>query len=299
MPELPEVETVRRGLSPHLDGNRIEKIEIRRPDLRFPFPPDIVEELTGKIIRKVDRRGKYLLFRMENNSILLNSLGMSGRWTLTGGKESFTPGTFAHGAVIGTGEGPHDHLVIDFQNGLRATYTDARRFGYIHLIKSGISEDQDRFLSVLGPEPLDPNFDAVVLAQNLRNRGSPIKNTLLDQSVVVGLGNIYVNEVLNRSGVSPRRVSSSLVKKNGKPTTRLELIVDQIREVLSEAIDAGGSTLQDFRGVSGDDDLGWFPVNFRVYGREGEACLKPGCSGFVTRIVQSNRSTFYCPTCQR
>ena len=299
MPELPEVETVRRGLSPHLDGNRIEKIEIRRPDLRFPFPPGIVEELTGQIIRKVDRRGKYLLFRMENNSILLNSLGMSGRWTLTGGKVSFTPGTFAHGAVIGTGEGPHDHLVIDFQNGLRATYTDARRFGYIHLIKSGISEDQDRFLRVLGPEPLEPNFDAIKLAQNLRNRGSPIKNTLLDQSVVVGLGNIYVNEVLNRSGVSPRRVSSSLVKKNGKPTARLELIVDQIREVLSEAIDAGGSTLQDFRGVSGDDDLGWFPVNFRVYGREGEACLKPGCSGFVTRIVQSNRSTFYCPTCQR
>ena len=299
MPELPEVETVRRGLSPHLDGNRIEKIEIRRPDLRFPFPPGIVEELTGQIIRKVDRRGKYLLFRMENNSILLNSLGMSGRWTLTGGKVSFTPGTFAHGAVIGTGDGPHDHLVIDFQNGLRATYTDARRFGYIHLIKSGISEDQDRFLRVLGPEPLEPNFDAIKLAQNLRNRGSPIKNTLLDQSVVVGLGNIYVNEVLNRSGVSPRRVSSSLVKKNGKPTTRLELIVDQIREVLSEAIDAGGSTLQDFRGVSGDDDLGWFPVNFRVYGREGEACLKPGCSGFVTRIVQSNRSTFYCPTCQR
>ena len=299
MPELPEVETVRRGLSPHLDGNRIEKIEIRRPDLRFPFPPGIVEELTGQIIRKVDRRGKYLLFRMENNSILLNSLGMSGRWTLTGGKVSFTPGTFAHGAVIGTGDGPHDHLVIDFQNGLRATYTDARRFGYIHLIKSGISEDQDRFLRVLGPEPLEPNFDAIKLAQNLRTRGSPIKNTLLDQSVVVGLGNIYVNEVLNRSGVSPRRVSSSLVKKNGKPTTRLELIVDQIREVLSEAIDAGGSTLQDFRGVSGDDDLGWFPVNFRVYGREGEACLKPGCSGFVTRIVQSNRSTFYCPTCQR
>ena len=182
-----------------MDGNRIEKIEIRRPDLRFPFPPGIVEELTGQIIRKVDRRGKYLLFRMENNSILLNSLGMSGRWTLTGGKVSFTPGTFAHGAVIGTGDGPHDHLVIDFHNGLRATYTDARRFGYIHLIKSGISEDQDRFLRVLGPEPLEPNFDAIKLAQNLRNRGSPIKNTLLDQSVVVGLGNIYVNEVLNLS----------------------------------------------------------------------------------------------------
>ena len=236
---------------------------------------------------------------MENNSILLNSLGMSGRWTLTGEKVSFTPGTFAHGAVIGTGDGPHDHFVMDFQNGLRATYTDARRFGYIHLIKSGISEDEDRFLRVLGPEPLGPNFDANILAQNLRNRSSPIKNTLLDQSVVVGLGNIYVNEVLNRSGVSPRRVSSSLVKKNGRPTPRLQLIVDQIKEVLSEAIDAGGSTLQDFRGVSGDDDLGWFPVNFRVYGREGESCLKPECSGFVRRIVQSNRSTFYCPTCQR
>ena len=299
MPELPEVETVRRGLSPHLDGNRIEKIEIRRPDLRFPFPPNIAEELTGQVIDEVDRRGKYLLFRMENNSILLNSLGMSGRWTLTGEKVSFTPGTFAHGAVIGTGDGPHDHFVMDFQNGLRATYTDARRFGYIHLIKSGISEDEDRFLRVLGPEPLGPNFDADILAQNLRNRSSSIKNTLLDQGVVVGLGNIYVNEVLNRSGVSPRRVSSSLVKKNGKPTPRLKLIVDQIREVLSEAIDAGGSTLQDFRGVSGDDDLGWFPVNFRVYGREGESCLKPECSGFVRRIVQSNRSTFYCPTCQR
>ncbi len=299
MPELPEVETVRRGLSPYLDGNRIDKILIRRPDLRYPFPTDLSEKLDGQMIRNVDRRGKYLLFRMEDGSILLNSLGMSGRWTLTGGDVSFTPGTFAHGAAIGTGDGPHDHLVIDFHDGLRATYTDARRFGYIHLIESGVSEDEDKFLRILGPEPLEPNFDAIELAQNLQNRNSPIKNALLDQRIVVGLGNIYVNEVLNRSGVSPRRISSSLVKKNGKPTKRLELVTIQIREVLEEAINAGGSTLQDFRGVSGDDDLGWFPVNFRVYGREGQDCLKSGCSGIVKRIVQSNRSTFFCAKCQR
>ncbi len=299
MPELPEVETVRRGLSPHLDGNRIQKIEIRRPDLRFPFPEDLSKKLTGEVIRNVGRRGKYLLFRMENGSTLLNSLGMSGRWTLTGGEISFTPGTFAHGAAIGTGDGPHDHLVIDFQDGLRATYTDARRFGYIHLVESGVSEAEDRFLSVLGPEPLEPNFNADILAKNLSKTSSPIKNALLNQSIVVGLGNIYVNEVLNRSGVSPLRISSSLVKKNGKPTKGLELVTNQIRAVLLEAIDAGGSTLQDFRGVSGDDDLGWFPVNFRVYGREGEKCLKSGCSGIVKRIVQSNRSTFFCAQCQR
>ena len=148
MPELPEVETVRRGLSPHLDGNRIDKILIRRPDLRYPFPTNLSEKLDGQMIRNVDRRGKYLLFRMEDGSILLNSLGMSGRWTLTGGDVSFTPGTFAHGAAIGTGDGPHDHLVIDFHDGLRATYTDARRFGYIHLIESGVSEDEDKFLQI-------------------------------------------------------------------------------------------------------------------------------------------------------
>ncbi len=299
MPELPEVETVRRGLSAHIDGNEIKKVEIRRPDLRFPFPEGLGQHLIGSVIQRVDRRGKYLLFRMDDDSILLNSLGMSGRWTLTGRSISFTPGTFAHGAVIGTGDGPHDHFVIDFKDGLRATYTDARRFGYIHLIESGVSEKEDRFLSVLGPEPLSHNFDATVLAKNLRNRKSPIKNALLDQSIVVGLGNIYVNEVLNRSGVSPQRLASTLVKKNGGPTNRLGLITNEIKEVLLEAIDAGGSTLQDFRGVSGEDDVGWFPVNFRVYGREGQACLKSECSGVVKRIVQSNRSTFFCPQCQR
>ena len=299
MPELPEVETVRRGLSPHLEGKSIVNVDIRRPDLRFPFAKDLDKRLTGLKIRTIDRRGKYLLIRLDDDSILLNSVGMSGRWTMTGEGIAFTPGTFAHGAVIGTGDGPHDHFVLNIEGGIRATYTDARRFGYIHFIESDVNEEDDRFLSVLGPEPMSQDFDATVLAKNLKNRSGPIKNTLLDQSVVAGLGNIYVNEVLNRTGISPRRISSTLVRKNGSPTSRLELLVEQIQEVLSDAIEAGGSTLQDFRGVSGEDDLGWFPVNFRVYGREGLPCVRDDCSGIVQRIVQANRSTFFCPSCQR
>ena len=298
MPELPEVETVRRGLAPHLEQRIIKRVILRRPDLRFPFPDGLAERIEGKQVQRIERRGKYLVFQIQGDIILLNSLGMSGRWTLSGPGIAFTPGTFAHGASIGTGDGPHDHLVMEFDGGIRATYTDARRFGYVHLIEPGCM-DADPFLRVLGPDPLDSMFDAKILADRLRGRKTPMKSALLNQSIVAGLGNIYVSEILHRAGVSPRRTSMTLVRKDGSPTERLERIVAETRVVLKQAIEAGGSTLQDFRGVAGEDEVGWFPVNFRVYGREGEFCKSEACSDTIRRIVQSNRSTFFCPSCQK
>ena len=298
MPELPEVETVRRGLAPHLEQRTIKRVILRRADLRFPFPDGLAERIEGKQVQRIKRRGKYLVFQIQGDIILLNSLGMSGRWTLSGPGIAFTPGTFAHGASIGTGDGPHDHLVMEFEGGIRATYTDARRFGYVHLIEPGCM-DADPFLRVLGPDPLNSMFDAKILADRLRGRKTPMKSALLNQSIVAGLGNIYVSEILHRAGVSPRRTAMTLVRKDGSPTERLERIVTETRVVLEQAIEAGGSTLQDFRGVAGEDEVGWFPVNFRVYGREGEFCKSEVCSDTVRRIVQSNRSTFFCPSCQK
>ena len=296
MPELPEVETVRRGLTQHLVGRRVVDLQLRRGDLRFPFPDDFKELIEGSEITSIDRRAKYLLIRLNNGITWLSHLGMSGRWTLIGEGKKGSPGRFSHGAVIGSGDGPHDWVVAHLDDGGKAVYSDHRRFGIMDCFPTEY-QLENRFILNLGPEPTPDSLSPMELAESLRGRRTPIKSALLDQRVVAGLGNIYVCEILHRSGVSPRRTASNVAGESGV-SKRIERITYNTHAVITEAIDAGGSTLQDFRGVDGDDSLGYFPHNFGVYGREGEECTKSGCEGKVRRIVQSNRSTFYCPKCQ-
>lgn len=278
MPELPEVETVRRGLIPFLEGQRIHAVELRRPDLRFPFPEGLAQDLEGRVVKSIDRRAKYLLLRLDDGATLLSHLGMSGVWT-TIEPEDLT-------AV--SGQGKHDHFVLHREDGGMAVYADPRRFGVIDLFR-----DSHQMLDGLGPEPDD--LTTAQLCQNLRGRNTPMKTALLDQRVVAGLGNIYVCEILHRAGVSPRRKASTVAGKSR--TVRAERIVDATHQVIADAIAAGGSTLSDgqFTGVGGE--LGYFPHEFRVYGREGEHCRD--CDAVILRITQSGRSTFYCPRCQR
>ena len=296
MPELPEVETVRRGLASHLVGRKVAELQLRRGDLRFPFPDNFKDRIEGSEIISIDRRAKYLLIRLKNGITWLSHLGMSGRWTLIGDDRRGIPGRFSHGAAIGTGDGPHDWVVAHLDDGGRAVYSDHRRFGIMDCFPTEL-QDENRFISNLGPEPTPDHLSPIDLARALRGRRTPIKNALLDQRIVAGLGNIYVCEILHRSGVSPRRMASNVAGRSGV-SKRVERITYNTHAVITEAIDAGGSTLQDFRGVDGDDSLGYFPHNFGAYGREGEECIKPGCDGKISRIVQSNRSTFYCPSCQ-
>ena len=296
MPELPEVETVRRGLASHLVGRKVAELQLRRDDLRFPFPDNFKDRIEGSEIISIDRRAKYLLIRLKNGITWLSHLGMSGRWTLIGDDRRGTPGRFSHGAAIGTGDGPHDWVVAHLDDGGRAVYSDHRRFGIMDCFPTEL-QDENRFISNLGPEPTPDHLSPIDLARALRGRRTPIKNALLDQRIVAGLGNIYVCEILHRSGVSPRRMASNVAGRSGV-SKRVERITYNTHAVITEAIDAGGSTLQDFRGVDGDDSLGYFPHNFGAYGRDGEECTKPDCDGKIRRIVQSNRSTFYCPNCQ-
>lgn len=282
MPELPEVETVRRGLERHLLGRRIERVEVRRPDLRGPLPPAMDESLRGCRVERIDRRAKYLLVRLDNDSTWMVHLGMSGRFTLS----PSDPGE----------PGKHDHVLLWLDDGGHAAYNDPRRFGSMDLVPTP-SSAAHRSLASLGPEPLSEEFDAGVLCAALTGRKTPIKAALLDQRVVAGLGNIYVCEILYRAGISPRRSAASVAGSGERPTRRAERIVEETRAVLDEAIAAGGSTLRDFAGVDGE--LGYFPHSFRVYGREGEPCPSTGCSSRIERIVQSNRSTFFCTRCQR
>ena len=297
MPELPEVETVRRGLTHHLVGRRVIDLQLRRMDLRFPFPNDFKESIEGSEITSIDRRAKYLLIRLNNGITWLSHLGMSGRWTLIGEGRKGSPGRFSHGAVIGSGDGPHDWVVAHLDDGGKAVYSDHRRFGIMDCFPTELQQE-NRFISNLGPEPTPDHLTPADLAESLRGRRTPIKSALLDQRIVAGLGNIYVCEILHRSGVSPRRTASNVSGRSGV-SKRVERITYNTHAVITEAIDAGGSTLQDFRGVDGDDSLGYFPHNFGAYGRDGEECTKPDCDGKIRRIVQSNRSTFYCPGCQR
>ena len=304
MPELPEVETVRKGLIQGMLNKTFEDVLVRREGLRYPFPDDLAT-LAGTTVVNVRRRAKYLLIDLSDDRVLLSHLGMSGRYplfdsdraaaakpllrTVNGGVPVST-----FGDETGHG-GKHDHLEFVFTDGSRAVYTDPRRFGIIDLFPSS-AEASHKLLASLGPEPFDP-WDAKQLANRLQGRKTPIKLALLDQKTVVGVGNIYVCESLFRAGLSPRREAGGLVRKNGSPTKRLEALVDHIKDVIREAIEAGGSTLNDFASVDGT--LGYFAHQFAVYGREGQPCEKLGCGGVVRRIVQSNRSTFYCPTCQR
>ncbi len=301
MPELPEVETVRRGLEPAMAGKRITRALAKRPDLRFPLPERFAERLTGRRVMHLGRRAKYLLVHLDGGEVLLSHLGMSGRFTIwppKGKGAASSPGDFAlEGTMAGPdGAGPHDHIVLDMEDGTRIVYSDHRRFGYMDLI--GEAElAQSKHLASLGPEPLGNEFNAAFLAQRFAGKKAPLKAALLDQHVVAGLGNIYVCEALHRAGLSPRRQAGTLSARGGLPTERLERLTRAVREVIAEAIEAGGSTLRDY--AQTDGTLGYFQHRFAVYDREGESCSKPGCKGRVTRIVQSGRSSFFCGTCQR
>jgi len=288
MPELPEVETVRQGLTPVMEGRVITRLEQRRPNLRFPFPDKFENHLTGRRVVRLGRRAKYLLIHLDDESVVISHLGMSGRFTIC------SPGVVVEGSPDGTGA--HDHVVFHMEGGTRIVYTDHRRFGYMDLVAEAELETC-KHLSGLGPEPNGNAFSSESLMEALRGKRSPIKSALLDQRVVAGLGNIYVCEALYRAKISPKRLANTLVGKSSKPSARVERLVPVIRDVISEAIEAGGSTLRDYAQVDGE--LGYFQHAFQVYGREGEACLTKGCTSSVARIVQSGRSSFYCPSCQR
>lgn len=287
MPELPEVETVRRGLLPVMDGKIITAADIRRPDLRWPFPERMADRLTGQTVLALRRRSKYILVDLSSGETLLIHLGMSGRILISQTGVTTTPGTFHHSHPA---PAKHDHVVLDLSNGARITFNDARRFGAMDLAPT-VSVEAHRMLSGLGPEPLGNGFDDPYLREALRGRNTPIKSALLDQRLIAGLGNIYVCEALFRAHISPRRPAGGL---SAADVARL---VPIIRDVLTDAIAAGGSSLRDFRQTDGE--LGYFQHSFDVYGREGEPCKGPGCSGTIDRLVQSGRSSFHCPLCQR
>jgi len=281
MPELPEVETVRRGLAPHLEGRVIARIEARRPDLRWPLPPDLVQVVTGARVTGLRRRSKYILVDLEGRGSILLHLGMSGRMLI----EDAVQSDFHRDPAILP---RHDHVVFWNDLGTRITFNDARRFGMVDLVAEG---SEHPMLAHLGPEPLSEGFTAEVLIRALAGRRMPIKAALLDQRIVAGLGNIYVSEALSRAGIDPRRLGGEVTQAEAAS------LVGHIRDVLEEAIAAGGSSLRDHRQASGE--LGYFQHSFRVYGREGAPCPTPGCGGTVERIVQSGRSSFFCPNCQK
>jgi len=299
LPELPEVETVRSGLEQAMVGRMITKVILRREGLRFPFPTDFERTVTGTRVESIRRRAKYLLIDLDDGRIILSHLGMSGRYTLFDDTKVRTYSQSENGmSRFGTAtgfDGRHDHVEFQFDDGSVAVYTDPRRFGIMDLIDIG-EEEIHFLLETLGPEPL-LNWDANQLAKALKNKSTNIKVALLDQRVVVGVGNIYACEALHRSGIHPTRSSKTLVRKDGKPTTKLSLLVAKVIEVLHQAVEVGGSSLNDFADVNGT--LGYFGHHFQAYDREDGPCLKEGCGGVIERITQSGRSTFLCPRCQR
>ena len=293
MPELPEVETVRRGLEPAMVGARFTKVAQRRPDLRFPFPERFAQRLEGQEVQSLSRRAKYLLADLSSGEVLVMHLGMSGRFLVTQGGTTRVPGEFHHEHG---GLGAHDHVVFELSNGATVTYNDARRFGFMDLVpRSGI--ETSKHFSGMGIEPLGNELSGETIARLFQGKRTPLKAALLDQRLIAGLGNIYVCEALFRTGLHPEAPAGSLAAKSGKPTEKAHRLADIIRDVLLEAVEAGGSTLRDHAQVDGS--LGYFQHSFKVYDREGEACVTPQCTGTVTRLVQSGRSTFYCPVCQK
>jgi formamidopyrimidine-DNA glycosylase len=283
LPELPEVETVRRGLIPVMEGSIIEHAAVNRPDLRWPLPARMAERLTGARVGLLRRRSKYLLADLSTAETLIVHLGMSGRLLVSG----HLPGGFHH--AVPTPQ-KHDHVVLTMEGGATVTFNDARRFGMMDLAPTARVEEH-WLLAGLGPEPLGNAFDEGYLVSRLHGRAAPIKAALLDQRLVAGLGNIYVCEALWRARISPRRPAGRI------SAARAAALVPVIRDTLTDAIAAGGSSLRDYR--QADGELGYFQHAFRVYGREGQPCLRDGCRGTVRRIVQSGRSTFWCPSCQR
>jgi formamidopyrimidine-DNA glycosylase len=280
MPELPEVETVRRGLALRLEGRRLTRVRQNRPDLRFPLPPDFAARLQGRRVEAVRRRAKYLLLEMEDGTVLLAHLGMSGRMLIARREEAASE--------------PHDHVVFETEDGWVVRFNDARRFGIMDLAERGTVSSHP-LLAGLGPEPLEPEFDGPRLAKALAGRATSIKAALLDQRIVAGLGNIYVSEILYRAGISPRRRAGSIAG------ARAERLAAAVKSVLAEAVAAGGSSLRDYVQTSGE--LGYFQHRWAVYDREGKPCPDCDCdakrTGGIRRIVQGGRSTFYCPKRQR
>jgi len=293
MPELPEVETVRRGLEPVMEGARFDKVDLNRPDLRQPLPKDFVKRVQGKTVTGLGRRAKYLLADLSSGDVLMMHLGMSGSFRVAVNADERTPGEFYHER---SRQRAHDHVVFEMSSGARVTFNDPRRFGLMLLVPRGELAEHP-LMKALGPEPLGNEFDAALLARACAGKKTSLKATLSDQKVVAGLGNIYVCEALHRARLSPRRSAATLATRSGQPTPRAEVLVTAIRDVLREAIKAGGSSLRDHRRTDGE--LGDFQHNFRVYDRAGKACPTPGCSGVIRRIVQGGRSTFFCPRCQR
>jgi formamidopyrimidine-DNA glycosylase len=301
MPELPEVETVRRGLQPVMEGSKIVTAEVRRKDLRFAFQKDFVARLTGQTVTGLGRRAKYLLADLASGDVLLMHLGMSGSFRVIKDDERNAPGQFHHPRHE---DRAHDHVVFHMSSGAAVVFNDPRRFGYMKIIARGAIDDEP-LLKGLGPEPLGNEFDAKMLARSCANRKTSLKAALLDQRVVAGLGNIYVCEALYRSQLSPRRLAATLATKagprkgvaGGEPTDHAKRLVAAIHAVLNQAIKAGGSSLRDHRQTDGE--LGYFQHSFQVYDREGEKCQTAGCSGIVRRFTQNGRSTFWCPKCQK
>jgi formamidopyrimidine-DNA glycosylase len=291
MPELPEVDTVRMGLAPAMEGQRFAKVEVRRCDLRWPLPKDFAERLKGQTVKGLGRRAKYLLVDLSSDDVLLMHLGMSGSMRLRRNGEQVLgdPRYFE----IAKDE-KHDHVIFHMSNGATITFNDPRRFGSMKIVPRA-KLDKEPLLRGLGPEPLGNEFDAAMLAKACAGKKTSLKAALSDQRVVAGLGNIYVCEALFRARLSPKRQASTIADRNGKPNERAHALVDAIKATLHDAIKAGGSSLRDHRRADGS--LGDFQHNFKVYDREGEPC--PGCKGKIKRIVQTGRSTFYCPSCQK
>ena len=293
MPELPEVETVRRGLEPAMEGARFNKVEVRRGDLRWPLPKDFARRLEGKTVIGLGRRAKYLLADLSSGDVLIMHLGMSGSFHVfqeSGGKAL---GRYYHERA---NHAAHDHVVFHMSSGAIVTFNDPRRFGYMKIIARNALEDEP-LLKDLGPEPLGNEFDAAMLARACKGKKTSLKAALLDQRIVAGLGNIYVCEALYLARLSPKRLASTIAGRGGAPNERAERLVEAIKAVLNAAIKDGGSSLRDHKLTDGE--LGMFQHHFRVYDREGEQCRTPGCGGVVKRIVQNGRSTFYCPACQK
>jgi len=281
MPELPEVETVRRGLAPAMEGRRLTTVETRRADLRFPFPENFASRLTGARVERMGRRAKYLAAELDTGDCLIMHLGMTGRFTIAGRIQ----GDFHHDP------GPadrHEHVVFGLDDGGRVGYSDPRRFGFMDIWPAADIENYPAF-KAMGPEPLSNGFSGAWLREAFRGRRTPVKAALLDQTMVAGLGNIYVCEALWRAGISPKKLAGAVSAQ------KAEALAAAVREVIAEAIEAGGSSISDF--AAADGSLGYFQHRFSVYDREGEACRR--CGGGVKRLVQSGRSTFHCPSCQR
>jgi formamidopyrimidine-DNA glycosylase len=295
MPELPEVETVRRGLEPVMEGARFAKVEVHRGDLRWPLPKDFAHRLEGKTVTSLGRRAKYLLADLSSGDVLIMHLGMSGSFHVfrESGRRGKTPGNYYHERGQ---HAAHDHIVFHMSSGAVVTFNDPRRFGSMKIVARP-ELDAEALLSKLGPEPLGNAFDAAALAHACKGKKTTLKAALSDQRVVAGLGNIYVCEALYRARLSPKRLAATIATKSGAPNERAERLVEGIKAVLNEAIRDGGSSLRDHRLTDGE--LGMFQHRFRVYDREGEKCPTRGCRGTIKRIVQNGRSTFYCPACQK